>query len=90
MMISQVIDRLFLAAGANAKPDLGGLSLFAVFFILLGLVSVIFPKLFWHMRIGRKVPHVTPSKLYLGMLRFGGLLVVALGVYLLVFINRYH
>lgn len=90
-IVSEIITSLLLATSAkatNIEPNPGGLTLFAVLFILLGLVSVVFPKAFWHMRIGRKVPHVKPSKLYLGMLRFGGLLVVALGIYLLLFIRQ--
>jgi hypothetical protein len=83
------LNKLFLAAANSSKPDLGGLNFFAVFLILVGLVSVINPNLFWYLRIGRKVPHISPSKLYLGLLRFGGVLVIALGIYLLIYLRQY-
>ncbi len=67
---------------SDPMPPVQPYSLFFFGFLLLavGIVSMIFPRLFWHLRIGRKVPHVEPSSLYLMMLRFGGLLTVALGL----------
>jgi hypothetical protein len=87
-IITDIINHLFLATSGNVSPDLGGLNFFAVLIILVGLVSVIYPHLFWHLRIGRKVPHVKPSNLYLNLLRFGGILVVALGIYVIFYISQ--
>lgn len=65
------------------SPDLASLRLFGVFILAVGILSLIRPQVFWHLRVGRKIPGVPPTKLYLIVLRFGGVLVVALGLWML-------
>lgn len=72
----------YLAAEA-VLPDLSSLRLFGVFILAIGVLSLIRPQVFWHLRVGRKIPGVPPTKLYLYVLRFGGVLVVALGLWML-------
>lgn len=72
----------FLVAEA-VLPDLFSLRLFGIFILAIGVLSLIRPQVFWHLRVGRKIPGVPPTKLYLHVLRFGGVLVVALGLWML-------
>jgi hypothetical protein len=72
----------FLAAEV-VLPDLSSLRLFGVLLLATGILSLLRPQLFWHLRVGRKIPGVPPNKLYLIVLRFGGVLVVALGLWML-------
>ena len=80
-IINQLFFNLLLLTSDSSVPvNAGSLLFFGVFIIIAGLVSLIFPQLFWHLRIGRKLPGVPPNRLYLMVLRFGGLLVIILGV----------
>lgn len=65
------------------SPDLSSLRLFGIIILVVGILSLIRPQVFWHLRVGRKIPGVPPNKLYLHVLRFGGALVVALGLWML-------
>lgn len=70
-----------LPVSGNAGPIIPESLLFFGLLILgAGVVSIVRPEIFWHLRVGRKIPGVPPSKLYLMVLRFGGLLTAALGV----------
>lgn len=71
---------LLLTANQVPEYSLGSLMFFAVMIMAIGLVSIIYPQLFWHLRVGRKIPSVPPNKLYLMVLRFGGILVIVLGL----------
>ena len=74
------------ALPAVAKPlpiNSGSLLFFGLLIIAIGMTSIIHPQFFWHLRVGRKIPGVPPNKLYLSILRTGGLLVVALGLALI-------
>lgn len=86
-MISLIFNIQFatfmLAAAQGAPLNQGSLTVFGIFILIVGTISLVYPRLFWHLRIGRKVPGVEPSGLYLFMLRFGGLLVIALGLILI-------
>ncbi len=65
------------------SPDLSSLRLFGIIILAVGILSLIRPQVFWHLRVGRKIPGVPPTKLYLQVLRCGGVLVVALGLWML-------
>ena len=74
------------AGTAEAGPDLKGtLFFFGLFMLAIGLLSIIYPRLFWYLRIGHKikVEGVSPGRLYLAVLRIGGILVCALAVWML-------
>lgn len=74
---------------ANQTPvDLSGVQYFGILIIIVGLVSLAFPQAFWHLRVGRKIPGVPPNRLYLLVLRFGGMLVIALGIYVITYIRQ--
>lgn len=83
VIISNALFSMILATGKSVEDILAGLIFFSVLLIAIGLTSIVYPKLFWYLRIGRKVPSVEPSPLYLWVLRFGGILVLALGVFML-------
>ncbi len=76
---------LTLTAGKSAEDVLGGLLFFSILLIAIGLTSIIYPRLFWHLRIGRRVKGLEPSSLYLWVLRFGGILVLALGILMITY-----
>ena len=74
---------LILLAGEPAVPvDARGLLFFGIFVLLTGLVSIIYPRFFWNIGIGRKA-RIPPPPLYLTMLRTGGLLACAVAVAML-------
>lgn len=74
---------LLLSAESPAAPvDARGLFFFGVLVLGTGLISLIYPRLFWNIGIGRKAK-IAPPPLYLGMLRFGGVLACALAVVML-------
>ena len=66
------------AAGNQIENITGSLIFFSLFFMAIGLISIVYPRLFWYLRIGRKVKGVEPSSVYLWVLRFGGLMLFAL------------
>lgn len=75
-----------LAAPALGKQmsDLpGSILFFGIFITVIGIISIIYPQLFWYLRIGRKLNGASPGKLYLWVLRFGGILVVAIGLFMI-------
>jgi len=74
------LGSLLLSAGQVPEFNLGSMIVFAVMIMAIGLVSIIYPQLFWHLRVGRKIPSVPSNKLYLLVLRFGGILVVVFGL----------
>lgn len=75
---------LYAATGQAPPPqERTGLLFFGVLLLVIGLVSIIYPRLFWWLRVGHKIPHVAPVKGYLTLLRIGGLLVCALALYIL-------
>ncbi len=87
MFFLQLPASIIICTAAVPQGDFGGVKIFAAMLILIGLVSVVYPRLFWYLRVGRKVPWVIPSPIYLALLRFGGILVVALGVYVLYYLG---
>lgn len=74
---------IILATGKSVEDILGGLIFFSILLIAVGLTSIFYPKLFWYLRIGRKVKDVEPSPIYLWVLRLGGMLVIALGIFMI-------
>ncbi len=82
MFFNKKLIEQYLHLGAEPMPPVHPFSLvfFGIFLIIIGIVSIIHPQLFWHLRMGRKIPGVDPSSLYLIILRFGGLLTVILGL----------
>ncbi len=80
----QLLIESTLTAASNQLPvNPGSLIFFGIFLMAVGAVSIICPQVFWYLRIGRKIPGVPPNRLYLWVLRFGGLLVIALGAIIL-------
>jgi len=71
------------AAGNQIENITGSLIFFSLFFMAIGLISIVYPRLFWYLRIGRKVKGVEPSSVYLWVLRFGGLMLFALSAIIL-------
>jgi len=71
------------AAGNQIENITGSLIFFSLFFMAIGLISIVYPRLFWYLRIGRKVKGVEPSSVYLWVLRFGGLMLFALNAVIL-------
>lgn len=68
---------------ATVKPlaeNVTSLYFFGFLLIALGVFSVVRPQTFWHLRVGRKIPGVKPSSLYLFLLRFGGIMTTILGI----------
>ncbi len=83
-MIDFIFQYNLLLSVANPTPvDLSSLRLFGIFILVIGILSLIRPQIFWHLRVGRKIPGVPPNKLYLNVLRFGAILVIALGMVML-------
>lgn len=71
------------AAGKQVEDITGSLLFFSLFFMVIGLISIVYPRLFWYLRIGRKVRGVEPSSVYLWVLRIGGIMLFALGAFIL-------
>ncbi|MDW7729873.1 MAG: hypothetical protein SCJ94_07680 [Bacillota bacterium] len=88
MNLELFVVNTFLSTAKQTPVDLSGVQYFGILIILVGLVSLAFPQAFWHLRVGRKIPGVPPNRLYLLVLRFGGLLVIALGVYVIIYIRQ--
>ncbi len=80
---NDALSIMVLATGNSVEEVLGGLIFFSILLIAVGLTSVFYPRLFWYLRIGRKVKDVEPSPIYLWVLRFGGLLVITLGIFMI-------
>ncbi len=80
---NDALSIMVLATGNSVEEVLGGLIFFSILLIAVGLTSVFYPRLFWYLRIGRKVKDVKPSPIYLWVLRFGGLLVITLGIFMI-------
>ena len=80
---------IMLEAASNERPSTPdiekGLLFFGIFILAIGLVSVFYPRFFWYLRIGRKIKGAAPDRLYLNVLRIGGVLVCA--VALLIFMQ---
>jgi hypothetical protein len=53
-------------------------------FIIIGILNVIFPKAFWYMKTGWQFKNAEPSDLALIMIRFGGILAIVFGIFILV------
>jgi hypothetical protein len=74
---------LLLSAESPPVPgDARGLFFFGVLVLGTGLVSLIYPRFFWIIGIGRKAK-IPPPPMYLTMLRLGGVLACALAVAML-------
>lgn len=71
------------AAGKQIENITGSLLFFSLLFMAIGLISIVYPRLFWYLRIGRKVKGVEPSSVYLWVLRIGGFMLFALGAIIL-------
>ena len=82
-VLQSLLFSVNLLAVEAVSPDLSSLRLFGIIILAVGILSLIRPQVFWHLRVGRKIPGVPPTKLYLQVLRFGGILVVALGLWML-------
>ncbi len=78
-----IFSAIILNAGDVVPVNPGSLLFFGLLTIAIGLVSIIRPQLFWYLRIGRKLPGIDPHRYYLLVLRFGGVLVIAIGLVML-------
>jgi len=52
--------------------------------MIIGVCSIIWPRVMWYLSEGWKFKNVEPSDLALTMTRVGGVLMVILGIFLLV------
>jgi len=80
---TMLTESVFLAAGRVPVELPGSIMFFGLVFTIIGLTSIIYPRIFWYLRVGRKLQGAPPGKLYLWVLRFGGLLVVVIGLLML-------
>jgi hypothetical protein len=83
----QIVQVILLNAASQVPSDTGGVIFFGVFIIAIGVFSVVYPQAFWYLRVGRKIPGVPPNKLYLVVLRIGGLLAILLGIYVIIYLR---
>ncbi len=67
---------------STGSVEIRGLFFFGMVVLAIGLVSVVYPRFFWNIGIGRKAK-APPPRAYLVMLRIGGILACALGVIML-------
>jgi len=86
LIYQRLLVQILIVAGGAPEVNTGSLIFFALLIIVIGLTSIIYPQLFWHLRVGRKVPNVKPIGLYLYVLRLGGVLVIALGLFMIYYI----
>ncbi|HPU02088.1 MAG: hypothetical protein GX890_09055 [Firmicutes bacterium] len=68
------------------QPGGTGPVVLALIILAIGLVSLLSPKTFWWLRIGRKAKDIPPVPAYLMVLRIGGALTCAVAIYLLYYI----
>lgn len=68
------------------QPDRIGFIIVALIILAIGLTSLLFPKVFWWLRIGRKAKDIPPVPAYLLVLRIGGALTCAVALYLFYYI----
>ena len=76
----QLITTTIFAVVKPLAENVTNLYFFGILLVALGVFSVLRPQTFWHLRVGRKIPGVKPNKLYLLVLRFGGILTTLLGL----------
>ncbi len=76
----QSISTNIFAAVKPLAENVTSLYFFGFLLIALGVFSIVRPQTFWHLRVGRKIPGVRPSNLYLHLLRFGGVMTAILGL----------
>ncbi len=86
--IVQIVQGSLLNATTQVPDNVGGMIFFGLFIVAIGLFSVVYPQVFWYLRVGRKIPGVPPNKLYLAVLRIGGLLVILLGIYVIIYLRQ--
>ncbi len=84
----QLVQGILLNAAAQLPDNTGGVIFFGVLIIAIGITSLVYPQAFWYLRVGRKIPGVPPNKLYLLVLRIGGLLTILLGIYLIIYLRQ--
>jgi|GEM_PF-2067441 hypothetical protein len=63
-----------------------GFIILASIILIIGLISLFFPKVFWWLRIGRRAKDIPPVPAYLFVLRIGGALTCAVALYLFYYI----
>ncbi len=74
------IYNTILAVGETLPEVPESIMFFGIIFIIIGMISILYPQFFWYLRVGRKLEGATPGKLYLWVLRFGGIMVVIVGL----------
>lgn len=80
MLTSFILSYAQVLVASPVPGNTVNLKFFGLFLLAVGLLSLFRPQIFWHLRVGRKIPGVPPSKLYLLILRFGAVLVIILGL----------
>jgi uncharacterized protein YjeT (DUF2065 family) len=58
--------------------------LIPIIFILFGVLNVIYPRASWYMKTGWQFKNAEPSELALTMIRIGGIISIAIGIFILV------
>jgi hypothetical protein len=54
------------------------------FFIIAGILSIIFPKFSWYMKTGWQFKNAEPSDLAIITIRIGGVIAIVIGIFILV------
>lgn len=80
ILFGDVLAGICLSAADTVPFDPASLIFFGFFITAVGVLSLIRPQVFWHLRVGRKIPGVPPNSLYILVLRFGAVLVIILGL----------
>lgn len=84
----KLVQNILLNTATQVPANTGGMVFFGLFIVAIGLFSVVYPQVFWYLRVGRKIPGVPPNKLYLVVLRIGGLLTILLGIYVIIYLRQ--
>ncbi|HOL17850.1 MAG TPA: hypothetical protein PLY40_06150, partial [Bacillota bacterium] len=71
-----------VAGGPTGPVETRGLLYFGILVLATGLVSIVYPRFFWNIGVGRKAK-IPPPRAYLMMLRVGGILACGLGAIML-------
>jgi hypothetical protein len=81
---------LSVSGGAEMGPEgQNGILFFSCFLLAIGFIALVYPRLFWYLRVGRKIAATgaTPGRLYLAVLRCGGLMLCALAIWMLFYLR---
>lgn len=81
VILKFIIGTQAIIVSGNSRPVMPeSLIFFGLLITITGIISIVYPRLFWYLRVGRKLQGAPPQKLYLHVLRFGGVLATVLGL----------